>query len=84
MAAAAGGGSAAASAEDDPATLRQHLAQLHSELEALQGETPLVSVCVDFRVVSEVISAWTGIPVRKMIKDEIQTVLFLKTGSRRG
>ena len=32
-------------------------------------------VCVDAQIVGEVISAWTGIPVGKMLKDEIATVL---------
>jgi type VI secretion system protein VasG len=34
-------------------------------------------VCVDKQIVGEVISAWTGIPVGKMVKDEIQVVLSL-------
>jgi type VI secretion system protein VasG len=32
-------------------------------------------VCVDAHIVGEVISAWTGIPIGKMLKDEIATVL---------
>ncbi len=35
-------------------------------------------VCVDAQIVGEVISAWTGIPVGKMLQDEINTVLNLK------
>ena len=58
--------------------LRAQLASLEGELAALQGETGLVRVCVDAQTVSEVISAWTGIPVGKMMKDEIATVLFLQ------
>jgi type VI secretion system protein VasG len=46
-------------------------------LDAVQGETPLIRVCVDAQIVGEVISAWTGIPVGKMLKDEIQSVLTL-------
>jgi type VI secretion system protein VasG len=53
------------------------LKKLEAELEALQGETPLLRVCVDAQIVSEVLSAWTGIPVGKMLKDEISTVLSL-------
>ncbi|HLJ86717.1 MAG TPA: type VI secretion system ATPase TssH [Candidatus Angelobacter sp.] len=53
------------------------LAALQSELEALQGEEPLVRVCVDSQTVGEVISAWTGIPVGKMVKDEVASVLEL-------
>ncbi len=47
-------------------------------LEAIQGETPLTRVCVDAQIVGEVISGWTGIPVGKMLKDEIATVLSLE------
>ena len=52
--------------------------RLNAELEALQGENPLMRVCVDGHTVGEVISAWTGIPAGKMLKDEIQTVLTLE------
>ena len=37
-----------------------------------------MQVCVDAQAVAEVVSGWTGIPVGKVIKDEIQTVLSLK------
>src|SRR5580692_2151511 len=61
----------------DVAVLRVQLAQAESELAALQGETPMIRVAVDAQIVGEVISAWTGIPVGKMMKDEISTVLSL-------
>jgi type VI secretion system protein VasG len=63
---------------------RAELDQLNSELDALQGDSPLLRVCVDSHIVGEVISAWTGIPVGKMLKDEVQTVLTLEDhlGSR--
>jgi type VI secretion system protein VasG len=61
----------------DPAELRAKLAQAEAELAALQGETPMIRVAVDAQIVGEVISAWTGIPVGKMMKDEISTVLSL-------
>jgi type VI secretion system protein VasG len=57
---------------------RAELDQLNSELDALQGDSPLLRVCVDSHIVGEVISAWTGIPVGKMLKDEVQTVLTLE------
>jgi len=44
----------------------------------LQGETPMVPLQVDGHVVAEIVAAWTGIPLGKMVKDEIQTVLNLK------
>lgn len=58
--------------------LRSELAQLNSELDQLQGEAPLMRVCVDSQVVGEVISGWTGIPLGKMVKDEIESVLQLE------
>jgi type VI secretion system protein VasG len=57
--------------------LKAELAKLDAELRALQGETPLILVCVDAQIVGEVLSAWTGIPVGKMLSDEVQTVLSL-------
>lgn len=61
----------------EPAHSRDALAHLNSELEALQGETPLMRVCVDAQIVGDVVSAWTGIPIGKMLKDEVATVLSL-------
>jgi type VI secretion system protein VasG len=54
------------------------IARLNDELAKIQGESPLVQVCVDAQAVAEVVSGWTGIPVGKVMKDEIQTVLSLK------
>src|SRR5579862_2544852 len=83
LATAAAGGTARAPAADGSAMLAE-LSQLNAELESLQGETPLMRVCVDSNLVGEVISGWTGIPVGKMLKDEIATVLALEShlGSR--
>jgi type VI secretion system protein VasG len=68
----------AADASAQPDTLRSELAGLNAELEALQGEAPLIRVCVDAQIVGEVISGWTGIPVGKMLKDEVGIVLKLE------
>lgn len=54
------------------------LASKQAELAALQGEAPLVPMQVDGHVVAEIIAAWTGIPLGKMVKDEIQTVRNLQ------
>lgn len=48
-----------------------------AELEALQGESPMVPMQVDGTVVAEIVAAWTGIPLGKMVKNEIRTVLGL-------
>jgi type VI secretion system protein VasG len=68
----------------DPQALRADLTRMNAELDTIQGETPLVRVCVDAQIIGEVISGWTGIPVGKMLKDEIATVLTLEQhlGSR--
>jgi type VI secretion system protein VasG len=49
-----------------------------AELAQLQGESPLIPMQVDGLVVAEIVAAWTGIPLGKMVKDEINTVLKLK------
>ncbi|MYM32064.1 type VI secretion system ATPase TssH [Duganella sp. CY15W] len=54
------------------------LQRLQKGLEAIQDDEPLVPVCVDSKIVAGVISGWTGIPVGKMLADEIHTVLQLK------
>jgi type VI secretion system protein VasG len=69
---------AAAQPATDATALRAELEKLNVELDALQGDSPLMRVCVDTQIVGEVISAWTGIPVGKMQQDEINTVLHLK------
>ncbi len=68
----------AAKPATDVASLRAELEKLNTELDALQGDAPLMRVCVDTQIVGEVISAWTGIPVGKMQQDEINTILNLK------
>jgi type VI secretion system protein VasG len=70
--------------EDSKSGSREELDKLNAELAALQGEAPLMRVCVDAQTISEVIAAWTGIPAGKMLKDEIATVLTLESvlGSR--
>ena len=64
--------------------LRTELMALNAELDKLQGEVPLMRVCVDAHIIGDVLSAWTGIPVGNMMKDEIATVLALEKhlGSR--
>src|SRR5208282_1126492 len=61
----------------NPEAMRAELAKLEAELNALQGETPMMRVAVDAQIIGEVISGWTGIPVGKMLKNEIATVLSL-------
>jgi type VI secretion system protein VasG len=53
------------------------LRDLQTELASLQGDSPLVFPRVDEEAVAEVIANWTGVPVGRMVKDEIQAVLEL-------
>jgi type VI secretion system protein VasG len=63
----------------EPATRREQLAALNAELDAVQGENPMIRVCVDAQIVADVVSGWTGIPIGKMLKDEVQTMLGLES-----
>ncbi|HZL26322.1 MAG TPA: type VI secretion system ATPase TssH, partial [Acidobacteriaceae bacterium] len=73
---AAEGAAEPVKAESAEETLKK-LSALEKELIDMQGETGMMSVAVDAQIVGEVISAWTGIPLGKMMKDEITTVLTL-------
>jgi type VI secretion system protein VasG len=77
--------SATAAAAPAPATethdtefLKSELARLNEELKQIQGETPLMQAVVNGQTVAEVISGWTGIPVGKMVADEIMAVMKLQ------
>ncbi len=57
--------------------LRETLIDLQRRLSALQGETPLILPTVDYQAVASVVADWTGIPVGRMARNEIETVLNL-------
>ena len=71
-----------AALEDKPAEAgeasRAGLAGAMTELAELQGSTPLVQWCVDTQAVAEVIASWTGIPVGRMMREEIESLLHLE------
>ena len=71
-------GATATGPETDTGDHKAQLQALEAELAAIQGETGLIQVCVDAQIVGEVLSAWTGIPAGKMLKDEISTILSLQ------
>lgn len=58
-----------------PASLRK----LEEDLRDLQGETPLVFPEVNEAIVAEIVSDWTGIPVGRMVTDEISAVRTLSS-----
>ena len=61
---------------DRPALLAE-LQQLQDSLDAHQGESPLILPSVDRQAVASVVQDWTGIPVGRMVKNELDTVLNL-------
>lgn len=58
--------------------LRTQLSKLRDELAQLQGENPLIKVDVDGQAIAEVVANWTGIPVGKMVSNEIKAILELQ------
>jgi type VI secretion system protein VasG len=61
----------------DRAAKLEKLRGLQGKLAALQGQTPLILPSVDSQAVAAVVGDWTGIPVGRMVSDEISTVLNL-------
>lgn len=57
---------------------KNQIQQLRSDLKILQGEQPLVFERVNAQIINEIISDWTGIPVGKMVNDEIKQILSLE------
>ncbi len=63
--------------EQDRKAALADLTRLQGELAELQGEAPLILPSVDSQAVASVVADWTGIPVGRMVKDELRTVLEL-------
>ncbi len=55
----------------------EELKKLQAQLTEMQGENPLILPSVDAAAVSAVVSDWTGIPLGRMVKNEMETVLKL-------
>ena len=65
--------------EKDRARLVAELRSLESQLEELQSGQPLVHTAVTPQGIAETVESWTGIPLRRMVSDEIHTVLNLRS-----
>ncbi|MDB5960722.1 MAG: hypothetical protein JWP59_2016, partial [Massilia sp.] len=57
------------------ADLMAQLKEVQTKLSDLQGETPLILPTVDYQAVAAVVGDWTGIPVGRMAKNEMETIL---------
>lgn len=74
------GPTTASNGESSPPSVEDLLSQLRqaeAELKGIQGEEPLILPSVDEQAVAAVVADWTGIPVGRMVKDEVQAVLRL-------
>ncbi|TWU45194.1 Chaperone protein ClpB [Novipirellula aureliae] len=64
--------------EEQKAEWKKELAEAEQNLREIQGENPLMFPCVDASAIAQTVAAWTGIPVGRMVSNEIQTVLNLQ------
>jgi type VI secretion system protein VasG len=67
-----------AAAKEKLAALQQELKKAMQKIKNAQGETPLIYDCVDAQIVAAVVSDWTGIPLGRMVRDEVATTLSLQ------
>jgi type VI secretion system protein VasG len=73
-------GAQSVTAPPDPADKEKVRHRLREAFETLEGRDPekrMIYAHVDEQVVASVVSDWTGIPVGRMVKDEIENVLRL-------
>ena len=82
-AAVAGAPAAAAVAEpaamppEERSALLAELGEIQSKLTTLQGESPLILPSVDEQAVAAVVEDWTGVPVGRMVRNEVESLLNL-------
>jgi type VI secretion system protein VasG len=67
----------ATGASPDRSALLAELHELQARIHAVQGESPLILPSVDEQAVASVVADWTGIPVGRMVKNEVEAVLKL-------
>ena len=64
-------------ADPDMTALDAALREAMATLEAAQGDAPMVFAQVDANAVAAVVGDWTGVPIGRMVKDEITSVLTI-------
>ena len=62
---------------EERSALLGELRELQKKLTALQGESPLILPSVDEQAVAAVVEDWTGVPVGRMVKNEVESLLNL-------
>lgn len=63
----------------ESASFRERLSLLEGELKQVQADDPLLHAAVEEATIAAIISDWTGIPVGRMVKDDMQATLSLAT-----
>jgi type VI secretion system protein VasG len=63
--------------ESERGAALEKLGALQTELRSLQGDRPLILPTVDQQAVAAVVEAWTGIPVGRMVRNEVESILKL-------
>ena len=61
--------------DDARAAMLKDLSELQGTLATMQGDTPLILPAVDAQAVASVVADWTGIPVGRMVKNEVEAIL---------
>ncbi len=61
--------------DDARAAMLKDLSELQGKLATMQGDTPLILPAVDAQAVASVVADWTGIPVGRMVKNEVEAIL---------
>lgn len=68
----------AAKTDEERDTIRKDVIAALDELTKSQGETALLRPDVDEQMVAQVVAAWTGIPVGKMVQDDVKNLLEME------
>lgn len=64
--------------DDERQKIKDELHSLMNEITEIQGDVPMIQVNVGSQSIAEVVANWTGIPVGKMVSDEIESIMDLK------
>ncbi len=63
--------------------LATELQTMERELEAMQGESARIHIEVEESVVASIVADWTGIPVGRMVRDDVAAVMQLEDQLRK-
>jgi len=66
--------------ENDPniVKLKTNSLKIRDDLAEVQGETPMVQAEVNGAAIAEIIADWTGVPVGKMLKNDLTSLMELE------